>query len=43
VTVIPAGWMAALAAAVIALSVAIAAVPATSAVRARPADLLRAE
>jgi ABC-type lipoprotein release transport system permease subunit len=43
VTVIPAGWMAALAAAVIALSVAVAAVPARSAARARPAAVLRAE
>ena len=43
VTVIPAGWVAALAAAVIALSVAVAAVPARSAARARPAAVLRAE
>jgi len=43
VTVIPAGWLTVLAVTVIALSVAIAAVPATSAARARPADVLRAE
>jgi hypothetical protein len=43
VTVVPAGWVAALAATVIALSVAVAAVPARSAARARLAAVLRAE
>jgi ABC-type lipoprotein release transport system permease subunit len=43
VTVIPADWMAALAATMIALSAAIAAVPGTFAARTRPATVLRAE
>ncbi len=43
VTVVPAGWVATLAAAVIALSVAVAAVPARPAARARLAAVLRAE
>ncbi len=43
VTIIPAGWVAALAAIVIALSVAVAAIPFRSDARARLAAVLRAE